>query len=214
MTVFLDKVAHHQACNVIKERLQHRCFTVNFAKWLKALDRTPPVSASNFNSNFVTLRPRETYIHVFPVLLFLVFLSLFMFLIEATISHKKFWDSLYFHEKVLKNVRLHQIYIEFPLPAGSILCQVWKSYARLWWPSKLEMTKQTCNQHWIRRQDVQVSLFLWLTVGTNPFSSTLNFKSNRLFLMSSCTSFLHLGNQYSEITRIFYILNRSERSKS
>ena len=29
-------------------------------------------------------------------------------------------------------------------PPGSMLCQVWKSYAKQWWP---EMTKQTCNQH-------------------------------------------------------------------
>ena len=55
---FLEKVAHHQVCNVIKKRLQHRFFTVNFAKLLKALFRTPPVSASNFNSTFfLTLRP-------------------------------------------------------------------------------------------------------------------------------------------------------------
>ena len=46
--------------------LQHRCFTVNFAKLLKSLFRTPPVSASNFNSTFLTLRPRKTYIYFFP----------------------------------------------------------------------------------------------------------------------------------------------------
>ena len=45
---------------------QHRCFTVNFAKLLKSLCRTPPVSASNFNSTFLTLRPRKTYIYFFP----------------------------------------------------------------------------------------------------------------------------------------------------
>ena len=49
----------------------HRCFTVNFAKLLKALCRTPLVSASNFNSTFLTLRPRQTYIYVFPALRFL-----------------------------------------------------------------------------------------------------------------------------------------------
>ena len=55
---FLEKVAHHQVCNFIKKRLQHRFFAVNFAKLLKALFRTPPVSASNFNSTFfLTLRP-------------------------------------------------------------------------------------------------------------------------------------------------------------
>ena len=50
--------------------LQHRCFTVNFAKLLKSLCRTPPVSASNFNSTFLTLRPRKTYIYFFPALRF------------------------------------------------------------------------------------------------------------------------------------------------
>ena len=34
----------------------------------------------------------------------------------TTISHKDYWDSLYFHEKFLKNVRLAQRYPEFPLP--------------------------------------------------------------------------------------------------
>ena len=29
------------------------------------------------------------------------------------------------------------------------------------------MTKKTCNQHWIREQGVQVSLFLWLIVERN-----------------------------------------------
>ena len=70
LTFFLEKVAHHQACNFIKKVLKYRCFTVNFAKLLKALCRTLPVSASNFNSTFLTLRPRKTYIYVFPAFLF------------------------------------------------------------------------------------------------------------------------------------------------
>ena len=68
---FLEKVAQHQVCNFIKKMPHHRCFTVNFAKLLKALCRTPLVSASNFNSTFLTLRPRQTYIYVFPALRFL-----------------------------------------------------------------------------------------------------------------------------------------------
>ena len=52
----LDKVAHHQACNFIKKRLQGRRFTVNFSKLLKAPCGTPPVSASDFNVAFLTLR--------------------------------------------------------------------------------------------------------------------------------------------------------------
>ena len=54
---FLEKVAHHQACDSIKNGLRRRCFNLNFEKLLKALWRTPPVSASNFNSTFLTLRP-------------------------------------------------------------------------------------------------------------------------------------------------------------
>ena len=65
------------------------------------------------------------------------------------ISHKNYWGSLYCHEKVLKKVRLAQRYPEFPLPPGSMLSQVWKSCVRQWWSG---MTKQTCDQHWIRRQ--------------------------------------------------------------
>ena len=68
---FLEKVAHYQTCNFVKKRLQHKCFTVNFAQLLKALRRTSPVSSSNFNSTFLALRPRQVYIYVFPALLFL-----------------------------------------------------------------------------------------------------------------------------------------------
>ena len=56
--------------NFIKKRLQYRCFTVTFAKLFKALWRTPPVSASNFNSTFLTLRQQKIYIYVFRTLLF------------------------------------------------------------------------------------------------------------------------------------------------
>ena len=64
----LDEVAHHQACNFVKKRLQHRCFTVNFAKFLKAPSRTPPMNASAVIAAFLILRPQKTYIYVFPAL--------------------------------------------------------------------------------------------------------------------------------------------------
>ena len=69
--LFLEKIAHHQACKFIKKRLQHRYFNVNFAKLLKTLCRTLPVSASNFPSTFLTFRLCKTYIYVFPALYFL-----------------------------------------------------------------------------------------------------------------------------------------------
>ena len=84
------KVAHHQACNFIKKRLQHRCSTVNFAKLLKALCKTPSGGAFNFNSTFLNLRPRKTYIYVFQAVLFLIFLSHFMLFIEA--RDKSIWS--------------------------------------------------------------------------------------------------------------------------
>ena len=80
----------------------------------------------------------------------------------STISHKNYWDSLYFHEKVFKKCQTCSTIPRNPLPTGSMLCQAWKSYARQWWQG---IAKQTCNQYWIRGQGVQVSLFLWLIVG-------------------------------------------------
>ena len=35
MQSLFNKVAGHKACNFIKRRLQHRCFPVNFAKFLR-----------------------------------------------------------------------------------------------------------------------------------------------------------------------------------
>ena len=59
-----DKFVHHQACNFIKKRLQLRCFTVNFAKLFSA-----PLSVSHFNTTFLTLNLRRTYIYIFQALL-------------------------------------------------------------------------------------------------------------------------------------------------
>ena len=55
----LDEVAHDQACNFIKKRFQRRCFTVDFAKFLKAPSRTPPVNAFAVRTTFLILRPRR-----------------------------------------------------------------------------------------------------------------------------------------------------------
>ena len=77
----------------VKKRLQDRSFavnTVNFEKLLKALCRIPPVSASNFNSSFLTLRPRKTCIYAFPTILYTyIFLSQCTPLIEA--RNKSTW---------------------------------------------------------------------------------------------------------------------------
>ena len=89
--IFLKKL-HHQACNFVKKRLQHRCFTVNFAKWLKALCRVPPVSASNFSSTPSWPLDCAELISTFSqvsVFFLLIFLSHFMFLIEA--RNKSIW---------------------------------------------------------------------------------------------------------------------------
>lgn len=71
---------------------------------------------------------------------------------------KNYWDLLYFHKKVLKNVWLSQRYSKFSLSHYSVLCQAWKSYTRSCWPG---MGKQTCNQHWIGRgQGVSLTIFV------------------------------------------------------
>ena len=80
---FLENVAHHQGCNFIKKRLQIRCFNMNFTKLLNTLCRTPPVSVSNFNSTFLTLRPHKRYIYVLPALIVLIVLSHFMLLMDT-----------------------------------------------------------------------------------------------------------------------------------
>ena len=66
---FFDKVVHDQACNFIEKKLQHRCFTVNFTKLLKALCRTPSVSASNFNLTLLNPQTAKDVYLRFPGLL-------------------------------------------------------------------------------------------------------------------------------------------------
>ena len=80
---FLKKLHTIKPATSLKKRLQRRCFTVNFAKLLKPPCRTPPVSVSDFNATFLTLRQRKTHIYVFPEILFSIFLSHFMFFTGA-----------------------------------------------------------------------------------------------------------------------------------
>ena len=72
-----------------------RCFTVNFEKLLKALCRTPTVSASNFNSTFLTLKMdifnQKMDIYVFH----------FMCLMEATSKSIWFYITLNFESSKL-----------------------------------------------------------------------------------------------------------------
>ena len=65
-----DKVVHDQVSHFIKNRLHVRCFAVNFPNCFKHLFyKTPPVSVSHFNSTFLTLSLRRTYIYMFQALL-------------------------------------------------------------------------------------------------------------------------------------------------
>ena len=66
---FLMKLRTIKPATLLKKRLQRRCFTVDFAKFLKAPSRTPPVNASAVRATFLILRPRKTYIYVFPPLI-------------------------------------------------------------------------------------------------------------------------------------------------
>ena len=69
--IFFLIVVHHQASNFIKKRVHssdvllwilRNCFKHLFY-------RTPPVSVSHFNSTFLTLSLRRTYIYIFQALL-------------------------------------------------------------------------------------------------------------------------------------------------
>ena len=122
--------------------------------WLKASKLEP-----------LELAPSTIYFSfVFSSETWWIFTSLFekMTMLKSTLqSITKIIKTRYiFMKKSQKSVRLAQIPRITP-SFGSILCQVWESYARKRWPG---MTKQTCNQHWIRERVVQVSLFLWLIV--------------------------------------------------
>ena len=47
--MFFNKVAGPSPANLLKNRLQHRCFPVNIEKFLRtAFYRTPPMAASEF----------------------------------------------------------------------------------------------------------------------------------------------------------------------
>ena len=93
------------------------------------------VTFSYSNSKFVEVRQPCFYIgrilkNVLCIARNLVYAYGIIWVCEAsTISDKNYGNSQYFHEKVLKNVRLAQRYLESSLPSGSMLCQVWKSYA-------------------------------------------------------------------------------------
>ena len=95
---------YHQACNFIKKRLRHRCFTRNFVKLLKALCRTPPVSGSNFN---LKKRISPFSQHYF----FLISLSHFMSFMEA--RNKSIWFYTKFWAKQAVFVVLTNILLVF-----------------------------------------------------------------------------------------------------
>ena len=52
-----NRVPGLKACNFIKKKLQHRCFPVSVAKFLRSyFYRTPPVAAFERNENVFNLR--------------------------------------------------------------------------------------------------------------------------------------------------------------
>ena len=92
---FLIKLHTIKPATLLKGTSAQMFYSEFCEKLLKALGRTPPVSASNFNSTILTLRPRKMDIYVFPALHFYIFLSYFMFFIEARNKfvwfYTKFW---------------------------------------------------------------------------------------------------------------------------
>ena len=81
-------------------------FCCELCEIVKSTCRTPPVSASNFTSTIFTLRPRKTYIYVFPAFLFLIFPSHFMFLLEARNKSIWFYTKFWFKKGIFE-VLLH-----------------------------------------------------------------------------------------------------------
>ena len=98
--------------------------------------------------------------------------------ISWQISHKNYWDSPFFHEKFLTKCWSCSKIPRICSPYGSTLCRVSKSSARWWWP---EMTKQTSNQHWKRKQGLQESLFRWLIISKIKNCLKIFFKDSENF---------------------------------
>ena len=87
---FLETFAHHQACNFIKKRLQHKWFTVSFTKLLKALCRTPQgvlLISIQPSKPLDCVRRISTFFQYY--FLFWIFLNHFLFLIEG--RNKSIW---------------------------------------------------------------------------------------------------------------------------
>ena len=55
LEVFLNKIAGLQTCNFIKKRLEHRCFPVNIAKFLRTLSSIVTEGTSNKISYFLSV---------------------------------------------------------------------------------------------------------------------------------------------------------------
>ena len=82
----------------------------------------------------------------------------------VTISYKNNWESLYFHKIVCKKT-LNLLKVTQNQSPDSMSCWAWGSHVRQWIP---EMSRQICNQHWIRGEGVRVLQFLSLIVGEIP----------------------------------------------
>ena len=77
-----------------------------------------------------------------------------------TISHKNYWDLLYFHEKIQKSVRFAQRCPEFPTPWFNVA----PSWAKLCQAVVAKNDQANLQQTLKKGQGVQASLVLWLIV--------------------------------------------------
>ena len=80
-----DKAVHHQACNFIKKRLYLRCFTMNFAKLFSApFLQNSSGECFSFQFNLLNSQPvKDIYLYFPRITWFQIFLSHFLFLVEA-----------------------------------------------------------------------------------------------------------------------------------
>ena len=99
----------------------------------------------------------------------------------TTVSNKNYWKTLFFHKKVLTNIWLAQRYSNSSLPPYSMLCQAWKSYTRQCWPG---MGKQTCSQHWIRRGEASLAIFVTVSKKKKNFEKSF-LKIHKIFFKKS-----------------------------
>ena len=92
--LFLNKVAGLRPAILIKKRLWHRCFPVNFAKFLKttSFDRTPSVTTSDYKR--VSSMMEYIEFHTYFITYFVTMLSFWRFFYVFMGKERDQWHAL------------------------------------------------------------------------------------------------------------------------